>query len=471
MRYFNPEAVKLLLSSFSEMNGVPSQVLSKPGDFVAPTDARNAQKGLSTAEPPIADILQVHHALEYDEIIPVYQPFFELRTGRLVGFEVLARLAHSQLGLVLPEGFISLAEDNGLMGQLMGQMLRKIFRAARDVPAPLVLAVNVSPIQLRHLGLASQIRDAAKMAGFPLERLIVEITESAFLNNVERAQTITSELKAMGCMLALDDFGTGYSSLGHLQALPFDHLKIDGSFVKSMTNTRGSRKIVGAIIGLGRSLGLTIVAEGVETAEQADVLLYLGCDLVQGWLYGRPVPAEAIPSTIAAALRRVSAGGPVPVRGMTVSSLEALPAERLAQLQAIYDGAPLGLCFLDRTFRYVSLNKKLAQMNGASVSSHLGRTVKEMFPERFPRCEPYLLSALQGHAIASVEIAHSQSEAGQPDRTILVSYQPAWDEADEVIGISVSVLDVTEQKRSGVPLLDSEDRERLMVQFHNRIEW
>jgi EAL domain-containing protein (putative c-di-GMP-specific phosphodiesterase class I) len=142
----------------------------------------------------------------------------------LVGFEVLARLEHSQLGLILPEGFISLAEENGLMGQLMGQMLRKIFRAASAVPAPLMLA---------------------EKAGFPLQRLIVEITESGFLNNVERAQTITRELKAMGCMLALDDFGTGYSTLGHLQALPFDHLKIDGSFVKSMTNTRGSRKIVG----------------------------------------------------------------------------------------------------------------------------------------------------------------------------------------------------------------------------------
>jgi PAS domain S-box-containing protein len=469
MRYFNQEAAKLLLSSFPEMDGVPSQVLSEPANFVAPADASNARKMLSTAMPAVADIFQVHHALEYDEIIPVYQPFFELRTGRLVGFEVLARLEHSQLGLVLPEKFISLAEENGLMGRLMGQMLHKIFRAAPAVPAPFVLAVNVSPIQLRDLGLASQIRDAAEKEGFPLQRLVVEITESAFLHNVERAQTITHELKAMGCMLALDDFGTGYSSLGHLDALPFDHLKIDRSFVKSMTNTRGSRKIVGAIIGLGRSLGLTTVAEGVETEEQANLLLCLGCDLVQGWLYGRAVPADAIPSTIAAPSRRVSAGGTVPAHGMTISSLEALPAQSLAQLQAIYDGAPVGLCFLDRTFRYVSLNKKLAQLNGASVASHLGRTVKEMFPEWFPSYEPYLLSALQGQAIAGVEIARSQSKAGEPDRTILVSYQPAWDEADEVIGISVSVLDITEQKRTEVSLRESEDRERLMVQFHDRV--
>jgi PAS domain S-box-containing protein len=127
------------------------------------------------------------------------------------------------------------------------------------------------------------------------------------------------------------------------------------------------------------------------------------------------------------------------------------------------------LCFLDQTFRYVSLNKKLAQMNGASVASHLGRTVKEMFPEQFPSYEPYLISALHGHAIAGVEIARSPSKVGEPDRTILVSYQPAWDEADEVIGISVSVLDITEQKRTEESLRESEDRERLMVQFHNGV--
>src|SRR5260370_41904802 len=123
-----------------------------------------------------------------------------------------------------------------------------------------VLAVNVSPLQLHDPKLPGQIREAAAEAGFPLERLTIEITESALVNNLEGAKKIVGELKAMGCKLALDDFGTGYSSLLHLQALPFDQLKVDASFVKSMTNTRESRKIVAAVVGLGHSPGLSTLA-------------------------------------------------------------------------------------------------------------------------------------------------------------------------------------------------------------------
>jgi EAL domain-containing protein (putative c-di-GMP-specific phosphodiesterase class I) len=127
--------------------------------------------------------------------------------------------------------------------------------------------------------LPDQIRDAAETACFPLDRLSIEITESALVDNVERAQEITVKLKAMGCKLAMDDFGTGYSSLLHLQSFPFDVLKIDRSFVHSMTNTREARKIVAAIVGLGRSLDLVTIAEGVETEEQSEMLLRLGCRL------------------------------------------------------------------------------------------------------------------------------------------------------------------------------------------------
>jgi len=123
--------------------------------------------------------------------------------------------------------------------------------------------------------------------------------------------------------------------------------------------------------------------------------------------------------------------------------------QRLAQLQAIYDGVPVGLCFLDKQLRYVSLNRRLADMNGASVESHLGRTIQQKYPEWFPLFEPYLLRALQGEAISGVEILRPGKLPGDPDRTILVSYQPAWDEAEEVIGISLSVLDITEHLRAG----------------------
>jgi EAL domain-containing protein (putative c-di-GMP-specific phosphodiesterase class I) len=169
------------------------------------------------------------------------------------------------------------------------------------LPEPLFLAVNVSPIQLQYVSLPRQIYHAAWDYGFPLRRLTIVVTESALVNNLERARKIATELKDMGCELALDDFGTGYSSLTHLQALPFSKLKVDRSFVGSMTEKRGSRKIVAAVVGLGHSLDMMTVAEGVETEEQASILLWL--------------------------------------------------ALRAAQLQAIYDGVPVGLCFLDKNLR------------------------------------------------------------------------------------------------------------------------
>jgi PAS domain S-box-containing protein len=389
----------------------------------------------------------------------------------LAGFETLARWQHPERGLVLPENFVPLADEHGLVGKLMEQILRKSFLSAPLIPEPLTLAVNVSPTQLQDLSLPTQIREAAERAGFALGRLTIEITESALLNNLDRAKTIASELKTMGCRLALDDFGTGYSSLGHLQALPFDELKIDRSFVSSMTNTRESRKIVAAILGLGQSLGLITVAEGIETEQQADMLLWLGCELGQGWLYGRAVPAGEICDLVAAPPRAISAGLSTPGDGLAVSSLEALPTQRLAQLQAIYDGAPVGLCFLDRNLRYVSLNRRLADMNGATVSAHMGKTVREMIPDWFPMLEPYLLRALGGEGVSEVEISRPPNIPGEKDFAALLSYQPALDEADEVIGVSVVVVDITKHKRTREALRASNDRQRATIEPIDPMTW
>ena len=255
------------------------------------------------------DLATVCRALKDDALEPCFQPLVELHTSRVVGFEVLARWRHPQLGLVLPENFISLAEENGLVGQLMQQILRKAFLSAPVVPAPLVLAVNVSPTQFHDPSLPGKIRELAEEGGFPLERLTVEVTESGLIGNLDLAQKIAGELKEMGCKLALDDFGTGYSSLRHIQAIPFDVLKVDRSFVSSINDKRESRKIVAAIIGLGHSLGLTTVAEGVETEDQAIMILRLDCQLGQGWLYGRPVTADRIPYMVAATDKRVAGAG------------------------------------------------------------------------------------------------------------------------------------------------------------------
>jgi PAS domain S-box-containing protein len=395
----------------------------------------------------LVDLADVRRAIEDDELEPCFQPVVELHTGLLTGFEVLARWKHPQYGLVLPENFISLAEENGMIGLLMQQILRKAFVSAPALPALLALSVNVSPAQLHDMSLPGQIRELAEEGGFPLERLSIEITESGLIDNLELVKKIVYKLKDMGCKMYLDDFGTGYSSLRYLQAIPFDVLKIDRSFVISMTDKRESRKIVATIIGLGQSLDLITVAEGVETEEQAEMLLRLDCKMGQGWLFGRPLPADRIPQMVETASWMRSASFSMHGNNGTVSSLEALPAQRLSQLQAIYDGAPVGLCFLDCNLRYVSINQKLADMNGAPIAAYLGRKVEAMIPKVYPAIEQYLRRALKGEAIYGVEFLRPANDPGKPSATNLLSYQPALDEAGEVIGISVVVTDITERKQ------------------------
>jgi PAS domain S-box-containing protein len=413
----------------------------------------------------------VRKALECDELEPNFQPVVELSTGRLAGFEVLARWRDPDLGLRLPPNFIGLAEDNGLIGVLMHQVMRKAFLSGPLLPAPLVLAINVSQIQLQDPTLSLQFRDAAEHASFPLDRLAIEITESALAKDEEQARKIAFDLKSLGCRLALDDFGTGYSSLRQLQGLPFDELKVDGSFVQSMTQTRESRKIVAAVVGLGHSLGMVTVAECVETEEQADMLLCLGCEMCQGWLYGRPVTADRLAEIVSSAPQRMSARMFGPGESSTLSSLEALPLHRLAQLHAIYDGAPVGLCFIDRSLRYVSLNRRLAEMNGFPVEAHLGRTVKEMVPGLYPVIEPFLRRAMRGEAIPEAEVTKPAASPGEAEKTLLISHQPALDEVGEVVGVSVAVMDISSRKQAEKALRESEEHLRYMVELNPEIPW
>jgi EAL domain-containing protein (putative c-di-GMP-specific phosphodiesterase class I) len=387
-----------------------------------------------------SDVLR---ALELDQVVPVFQPIVDTRTGGLMGFEVLARWQHPEEGLILPRNFISLVEEYGLINMLMELVFRKAFRSASLVPAPLFLSVNISPIQLRDLSLPNRIRQMAEEEGFPMDRLMVEITESALMADLEAAGAIARELKAMGCRLALDDFGTGYSCLSHLQGLPFHVLKIDRSFVHSMTRTRESRKIVAAVVGLAHTLCLDAVAEGIETEEQAEILLRLGCRLGQGWLYGHPLTADKIPQMIAADPVSVMAKAFSGADPQSASALESLPTLRLAQLQAIYDGAPVGLSFLDHNLRYVSINQRLATMNGNPVNVHIGRSVQEMYPKWYPCYEPYLQRALQGEATTGVEIIKTGAKGMDWPMRTLVSYQPVRDEDNHVIGVSVSVVNLS----------------------------
>jgi PAS domain S-box-containing protein len=418
-----------------------------------------------------ADFLyDLRRGIDRDEIVPYFQPLVELRTGQLSGFEVLARWRHPERGMIPPDQFIWVAEESGLIDKLTDSLLEQSFAAAASLPEHLTLAVNVSAIQLRGQALPAQIGGAAERAELALDRVTVEITESALVANLEQARAVTEELKAMGVRLALDDFGIGYSSLRHLHALTFDQIKVDRSFVQSMLTRRDSRKIVAAIVGLGQSLGLLTLAEGVENKAEAEMLVWLGCDVGQGWLYGEPTPARDLPRVVAA--HRALEHNRQPI-AMTAAGMdfrmESLPTQRHSQLQAIYDAAPVGLGFLDSNLRYVSLNRRLAEMNNVPIVAHLGRTVEEVLPEVFPRLEPYFRRALTGESISGVEMDFI-SEEGTLLST-LVSYQPAFDEGGEVVGVAVSVIDITERANAEEALKESREHHQSWMNLTPQVSW
>lgn len=347
--------------------------------------------------------------------------------------------------MIPPEVFIPLAESHGLIGEVSSQILQKAFETMALHGKGLRLAFNISPLQLKDLSLPRRIRQIAEGAGFCLECATVEITESAMAEDMTAARSISADLKAMGCRIALDDFGTGYSSLYHLKSLPFDELKVDRTFVSSMTTERESRKIVAAVVGLGQSLGLKTIAEGIETEEQADLLLRLGCDMGQGWRYGRPAPAEQLSSVIELWPARVVSRSGHEGAMHSVNCREGLPSQRLAQLQAVYDGAPVGLAFIDRNLKYININRRLAELHGLSIEDHYGKTLAEVIPEIYPFIEAHVNEALNGKGTCGLEIREPACY-GHRRRTFLASYQPAFDEAGEVVGVSCAVMDFTARK-------------------------
>jgi EAL domain-containing protein (putative c-di-GMP-specific phosphodiesterase class I) len=243
----------------------------------------------------------VCRAFEDDEFFPLFQPQVELSSGRLNGFEVLARWNHSRLGAIPPSAFIPLVQKSGFINALTQKLLAKIFAASQLLPEPLRLSINLSPLQLMDVSIPIRIANAAGQNGFPLDRLTIEMTESALVEDLPRVQAVARELKAIHCRLSLDDFGTGHSSLFHLLDLPFDELKVDRCFIHAMTQSRAGRKIVASVVDLGKSMGMTTVAEGVETVEQAAIMKELRCKLAQGWHFGKPEPASEIARMIAVA--------------------------------------------------------------------------------------------------------------------------------------------------------------------------
>jgi EAL domain-containing protein (putative c-di-GMP-specific phosphodiesterase class I) len=223
------------------------------------------------------------------EFVSFFQPLISLETGELNGFEVLARWRSPVRGIIEPAEFIDIAEQSGQIGALSMRVMEKALLEAKEWPAELKLAVNVSPIQFRDPRLAERIIKLLTETGFPARRLEVEITESSLLEDREQALTIVQSLRNNGITIALDDFGTGYASLSQLQSLPFDRIKIDRSLIHALGHNEQSAAIVETITALGRSLQIPITAEGVETPAVREKLAALGCADAQGWYFGRAV--------------------------------------------------------------------------------------------------------------------------------------------------------------------------------------
>ncbi len=238
----------------------------------------------------------LRRAKENDELSLVYQPKVNARDGRILGAEALLRWHNPALGSISPAHFIPLAETLGIMGEIGAWVLEQACLEAAKWPIPpeqpLRVAVNVSPQQFRSRRLVAQVEEALKKSGMPAHRLELEITESLLLQDCALPLETLSKLRERGIHLSLDDFGTGYSSLSYLKRFPLQTLKIDRSFIRDMTEDENARSLVKAIISMARSLNLDVVAEGVETREQLDLLHRHGVEIIQGYYFSPPVDAE-----------------------------------------------------------------------------------------------------------------------------------------------------------------------------------
>ncbi len=240
----------------------------------------------------------IRAAIPNDEFVPFFEQQIDLKTGALVGFEMLARWVSPVRGLISPDDFIPIAEEAGLIGDLSMSIVRKAMMEAKNWDPALTISINISPFQLKDPWLSQKIVKLLVETGFPANRLEVEITESSLFKNLALAQSIVGSLKNQGIQIALDDFGTGYSSLSHLRALPFDRIKIDRSFVASMLEDAESAAIVNVIVGLGTSLQVPITAEGIESERVLAKLQELGCSKGQGWLFGQPLSIDQVRSLL-----------------------------------------------------------------------------------------------------------------------------------------------------------------------------
>ena len=245
-------------------------------------------------------------ALERGELLLFYQPIYEMHDGRLKGFEALVRWSHPTRGLIAPERFIPLAEESGLIVPIgrwvLQQAIRQVTAWDRRHPSArsVSISVNVSTVQLTAPSLLHDVQSELERSGIAPWRVVLEITEGSLATDTERTIEVLEALRKLGLRIAIDDFGTGYASLSHLRRLPVDILKVDKSFVAALSEGGRSRELLEAILGVGRALSLAVVAEGIEAQSQMTILQEMGCEMAQGYLVGKPSPAEVAESLLGA---------------------------------------------------------------------------------------------------------------------------------------------------------------------------
>ena len=282
--------------AFSPGDGRTTDELIKNADtalYRAKTEGRGTfrffaaamDEGLQQRQQTIQDL---RSALPNGELELFYQPYVDSQSGNVTGCEALLRWNHPVRGLVSPAEFIPLAEESGLIIPMGAWVVREACREAARWPEGQRVSLNISPVQFRDRDLAKCIASALRASGLRPERLEVEVTETVLVKDADAALAILSAIRGLGVRIALDDFGTGYSSLSYLRQFPFDKIKIDRSFVKDLDSRRDSQIIIQAIRDIARGLDMTITAEGVETARQAELLRMTGCQELQGFLFSRP---------------------------------------------------------------------------------------------------------------------------------------------------------------------------------------
>ena len=288
----------------------------------------------------------LRQALERDELVLHYQPVVDLAKGRVVGVEALVRWQHPDEGLLMPDAFIPVAEASGLVVPLGAWVLQEATRQAVAWDRQgrrLDMAVNLSVHQVSSNDIVDTVQAALVAAGLPAERLLVEVTESAVMDDAEAAVIALGRIAALGAAVAIDDFGTGYSSLLYLKRYPISALKIDRSFVSGLGQETDDHAIVASLVSLARAVGAVCIAEGIETDTQHERLVALGCQLAQGYLFSRPVPASELVAAVDACEARLTASAPrrVPSRRQRRAAPD-LPGPVAARIMRMHaDGASL----------------------------------------------------------------------------------------------------------------------------------